>query len=100
MSKCGICMMQGGSVWVCSGQSKKGLPGAAAASRYALPERGCLPGVTVHLMCASLDAGCSTIPDEDAQKPEGWLDNEPAEIDDTSERSSLLLLGAALIGAA
>ena len=25
---------------------------------------------------------CRTIPDADAVKPEGWLDEEPAEIDD------------------
>ena len=25
---------------------------------------------------------CREIPDEDAKKPEGWLDDEPAEIDD------------------
>ena len=27
-------------------------------------------------------ASCREIPDEDAKKPEGWLDEEPAEIDD------------------
>jgi len=25
------------------------------------------------------------IPDEDAKKPEGWLDNEPEEVDDPGE---------------
>ena len=39
---------------------------------------------------------CSTIPDEDAVKPEGWLDEEPAELDDPGKlacsRQSCVLL--------
>jgi hypothetical protein len=28
---------------------------------------------------------CREIPDEDAKKPEGWLDDEPDEVDDAGE---------------
>jgi calnexin len=28
---------------------------------------------------------CREIPDEEAEKPEGWLDDEPDEVDDTGQ---------------
>ena len=32
---------------------------------------------------------CSTIPDDEAKKPEGWLDEEPAEVEDPGARLCL-----------
>lgn len=43
----------------------------------------CLPR---HDACLWL-CGCSEIPDEDAKKPEGWLDEEPDEVDDAGEHT-------------
>ncbi len=40
------------------------------------------PGINSLLACLS---PFREIPDEDAKKPEGWLDEEPAEIDDPGE---------------
>jgi hypothetical protein len=33
---------------------------------------------------------CREIPDEEATKPEGWLDDEPAEVDDPGEAPAAL----------